>query len=100
MGVPFLASRPAAMSEYRMGASGALLVELCCSEVAAVFEEDSALPSGWDVFDDEVGNAFDGFLKTTILGVRKDGVSRWYVVCLPKLMNGGLAYDSSQRVAC
>ena len=35
------------------------------------------LESDWDVCDDEVGNAFDGFLKTTMLGVRKDGVSRW-----------------------
>jgi hypothetical protein len=57
-----------------MGAGGALLVEPCCSGLVAVFDTHSVLSSDFGVCDDEAGIAFDGFLKTTMVGMQSVGV--------------------------
>jgi hypothetical protein len=68
-----------------------------------VVDSPVALSSGRSVFDDEieVGTAFDGFLKTTMMGVREVDVSSSVscVVCSGSFLDVTLvARDSEARV--
>lgn len=50
------------------------MVEAYSLEEAVAFDSDVSLSSDCGVCDDEAGTAFDGFLKTTMLGVWSVGV--------------------------